>query len=163
MHGCFQNFNSIKVRLEQMFCSMGGVLTSYFNSIKVRLELMVDVLVISNVPYFNSIKVRLELFCGSCSSCGRAFQFHKGTIRTGDGGAVRGGCVNFNSIKVRLEQPRGVPPLGLFVFQFHKGTIRTRERRQQRRLCCAYFNSIKVRLELFFFYGLLSRCNISIP
>ena len=57
------------------------------------------------------------------------FQFHKGTIRT---------FITLSSDSAALS------------FQFHKGTIRTRELIQERTQS-AYFNSIKVQLELAFF------------
>ena len=56
-----------------------------------------------------------------------AFQFHKGTIRT-----------QFADFKVNNDAQ----------FQFHKGTIRTDSEVKANQLNL-YFNSIKVRLELF--------------
>ena len=54
------------------------------------------------------------------------FQFHKGTIRTGDFKYSIKDKVNFNSIKVRLElRDIGVGIGSALGFQFHKGTIRT--------------------------------------
>ena len=78
---------------------------------------------------FNSIKVRLEL---------------RDSTRT-----PKRRC-NFNSIKVRLERLRGYWYWGQRQqFQFHKGAIRTE---QKMSIFCAliYFNSIKVRLELWY-------------
>ena len=74
----------------------------------------------------------------------QAFQFHKGTIRTG---AKVHSCNiphHFNSIKVRLELlvAGGVLP----GFQFHKGTIRTVVLLLLT-MMLNDFNSIKVRLE----------------
>ena len=75
-----------------------------FNSIKVRLEQPDNASLHIALPNFNSIKVRLEHNkAGSCL-CTFKFQFHKGTIRTGQ-------------MKQRM--------LMTTVFQFHKGTIRT--------------------------------------
>mgnify|MGYP001605407720 CR=1 FL=1 len=55
----------------------------------------------------------------------QAFQFHKGTIRTGiDAGSKHIG-VYFNSIKVQLERNPSTQITRLLEFQFHKGTIRT--------------------------------------
>ena len=76
---------------------------------------------------FNSIKVRLELYPFFFLPWKSVFQFHKGTIRTWSGTA--------NDDK-------------LLVFQFHKGTIRT-ETNQLYVANFMYFNSIKVRLELY--------------
>ena len=77
-------------------------------------------------PYFNSIKVRLELRFSKNLTASTKFQFHKGTIRTGD------------QIIVKYI---------IHEFQFHKGTIRTTKRQGAVELK-KYFNSIKVRLEL---------------
>ena len=55
---------------------------------------------------------------------------------------------DFNSIKVRLEQRQErLCQCRPTRFQFHKGTIRT-EPMYDAALGVAYFNSIKVRLEL---------------
>ena len=56
----FDNFNSIKVRLEHKVDNVYELINDYFNSIKVRLE---QTKATSIVPRF-------------------LFQFHKGTIRT---------------------------------------------------------------------------------
>ena len=53
------------------------------------------------------------------------FQFHKGTIRTGNAYQVAVFVGNFNSIKVRLELNAAVNSIYVRSFQFHKGTIRT--------------------------------------
>ena len=118
--------------------------------------------------YFNSIKVRLEPWSASAEIFWTEFQFHKGTIRTGEHifqvarispfqfhkGTIRTSPSRtlpfsvryFNSIKVRLELPTDMWFTRGDEFQFHKGTIRTPPRhrstsKQQ------HFNSIKVRLE----------------
>ena len=74
------NFNSIKVRLE-LKLTVFSMLLSNFNSIKVRLEHPTSILLICT-PYFNSIKVRLEQEWAHGVSSASAFQFHKGAIRT---------------------------------------------------------------------------------
>ena len=54
-----------------------------FNSIKVRLEQLNFASTRNMIANFNSIKVRLELMRGQKSIAERyQFQFHKGTIRT---------------------------------------------------------------------------------
>ena len=55
------NFNSIKVRLEQTSDTFGAVQDINFNSIKVRLEHPEAIDDMFNMNHFNSIKVRLEL------------------------------------------------------------------------------------------------------
>ena len=99
------HFNSIKVRLEpgsaegaggelwQFQFHKGTIRTPsvanhisslpHFNSIKVRLEPIVAITFTSFVVNFNSIKVRLEPLSFSSLHRSCAFQFHKGTIRTG--------------------------------------------------------------------------------
>ena len=57
----------------------------------------------------------------------RAFQFHKGTIKTLILYFPKVLCANFNSIKVRLKQTAYDSFEGGFLFQFHKGTIKTTE------------------------------------
>ena len=79
------------------------------------------------VVNFNSIKVRLEPSLIDSSAGVGLFQFHKGTIRTVD-------AVDFLA--------------SLCLFQFHKGTIRTIVVFRYW-IMLIYFNSIKVRLELF--------------
>ena len=54
-----------------------------------------------------------------------AFQFHKGTIKTGRNGSIVVPCHYFNSIKVRLKRRNKVIFVALLSFQFHKGTIKT--------------------------------------
>ena len=98
------------------------------------------------------------------------FQFHKGTIRTGEEPSrlielnnfnsikvrlepTSFSCeareaYNFNSIKVRLEHGGGNHCFGRLLFQFHKGTIRTLLEIADAAQMPFYFNSIKVRLEL---------------
>ena len=143
-----QNFNSIKVRLEQplqehdrdrirfqfhkgtirTWCSMRSTtLTIYFNSIKVRLELYLPDAKACDNGNFNSIKVRLEPPVNSGALAVPPFQFHKGTIRTSNNqGNINVDFNNFNSIKVRLEQSYYLSPESIKdLFQFHKGTIRT--------------------------------------
>ena len=120
---------------------------SHINSIKVRLEHSTDCAHHKRQANFNSIKVRLELLSLMLSPQCRAFQFHKGTIRTTNFCVYNNKQENFNSIKVRLEHsspqlqhPRSVNFNSIKVrlersghhaciptppFQFHKGTIRT--------------------------------------
>ena len=98
-----------------------------FNSIKVRLEPQTSVATVSSIWDFNSINVRLELqnldatqdqveefqfHKGTIRTISsillwlevRSFQFHKGTIRTLEFNEVYAYMLaNFNSIKVRLE------------------------------------------------------------
>ena len=79
--------------------------------------------------HFNSIKVRLRHAPGSGSAPGRLFQFHKGSIKTGNGSRTWGtGIFNFNSIKVRLRPATGSDDTVPVGFQFHKGSIKTMER-----------------------------------
>ena len=100
----WQNFNSIKVRLEPSrsfsICSR----SVYFNSIKVRLERSALSDSYIKCINFNSIKVRLEPSLSSSASLQKS---------------------NFNSIKVRLEHSERVQGVCRQEFQFHKGTIRT--------------------------------------
>ncbi len=77
----FDDFNSIKVRLERFYCSL-ILLCRYFNSIKVRLELMNEYNINQQKLNFNSIKVRLELDSINGFKFTKEFQFHKGAIRT---------------------------------------------------------------------------------
>ena len=56
---------------------------------------------------------------------------------------------DFNSIKVRLEQQNNTNTTQAPAFQFHKGAIRTKGIRRAVS-SPSYFNSIKVRLELFY-------------
>ena len=119
-----RDFNSIKVRLEptnsasalsyRLFQFHKGTIRTvlqvpvfssirYFNSIKVRLEPYLPVTLPKILLYFNSIKVRLELFTKVVPPLLTLFQFHKGTIRTGDVPKYRHNFPYFNSIKVRLE------------------------------------------------------------
>ena len=53
------------------------------------------------------------------------FQFHKGTIKTGN--RLFRSCVygHFNSIKVQLKRRSLARPVRASEFQFHKGTIKT--------------------------------------
>ena len=77
---------------------------SHINSIKVRLEHSTDRAHHKRQANFNSIKVRLELLSLMLSPQCRAFQFHKGTIRTTNFCVYNNKQENFNSIKVRLER-----------------------------------------------------------
>ena len=80
----FDDFNSIKVRLEPTSIRSRAFPFSYFNSIKVRLERPLLVSFPCFRSHFNSIKVRLELeYRKLFRSKVEIFQFHKGTIRTG--------------------------------------------------------------------------------
>ena len=86
----------------------------------------------------------------SPSKGAKAFQFHKGTIRTAEGTRM-GRRPQFQFHKGTIRTSTGI----LFdkagtVFQFHKGTIRTAISSCERR-GILYFNSIKVQLERFFF------------
>ena len=80
------NFNSIKVRLEPVLSDLFGDIPAYFNSIKVRLELSLFFLTSPILTDFNSIKVRLEQNAYYTPQGVPEFQFHKGTIRTGQEG-----------------------------------------------------------------------------
>ncbi len=53
------------------------------------------------------------------------FQFHKGTIKTGNIVGERDAYFSFNSIKVRLRRRPSRPVSPASLFQFHKGTIKT--------------------------------------
>ena len=102
----FLDFNSIKVRLEQLLVKFTDS-TFKFQFHKGAIRTFVTLWELSNNPLF---------------------QFHKGAIRTV--------CLllqlilhtNFNSIKVRLELVRECGLHHLSVFQFHKGAIRTGHR-----------------------------------
>ena len=113
-----------------------------FNSIKVRLEQAADLSLARFSRYFNSIKVRLERPKGIMIPISlNKFQFHKGAIRTANAAGI---------------------PCPLRSFQFHKGAIRTLSRTfLVMRLM--YFNSIKVRLELWIETHYLEHAPISIP
>ena len=64
---------------------------------------------------------------------GIKFQFHKGTIRTGEVLPVYfKEVIHFNSIKVRLELIYALGLLAAYLFQFHKGTIRTDKRGEEK-------------------------------
>ena len=76
------NFNSIKVRLELAYSTLHKYLYHNFNSIKVRLERKSGAITLHSLYNFNSIKVRLERIQLAVIIFYRAFQFHKGTIRT---------------------------------------------------------------------------------
>ena len=58
----------------------------------------------------------------------------------------------FNSIKVRLEPPQAQRERFEAAFQFHKGTIRTHISVGRTLKQAKHFNSIKVRLELYYGY-----------
>ena len=101
-----------------------------------------------SIADFNSIKVQLKLSLEEFARYGKAFQFHKGTIKTKLRMTRKTRKRHFNSIKVQLKlchrvlqvlddlyfnsikvqlklraetkQGRGSE------FQFHKGTIKTR-------------------------------------
>ena len=75
---------------------------------------------------FNSIKVRLKRKMKSKNYVSLIFQFHKGTIKTGEGTCKVERSVHFNSIKVRLKHDSDFAEQVLaHLFQFHKGTIKT--------------------------------------
>ena len=74
---------------------------------------------------FNSIKVQLKHDTSCHVFADFRFQFHKGTIKTGNPTIVSGSELNFNSIKVQLK-PGSVPRMS--------STLRN-------------FNSIKVQLK----------------
>ena len=99
------HFNSIKVLELTIFTHLIKKFSN-FNSIKVRLEPSRKTLPDGSDLNFNSIKVRLERI-NPYFALGniQAFQFHKGTIRTG---------IGFKLECFIIE-----------LFQFHKGTIRT--------------------------------------
>ena len=116
------------MRLEQLLSEVVDKVSADFNSIKVRLELR------------RFVRISIEL---------PIFQFHKGAIRTasGDGGWMIPPRFQFHKGAIRTTTTdnafEGTP-----VFQFHKGAIRTLLIMPLRELL--YFNSIKVRLELYF-------------
>ena len=97
-----------------------------FNSIKVRLEQVKGQRVPITLPNFNSIKVRLELRdqllrCRSCQ-----FQFHKGAIRTSPAVGIVDSLQLFQFHKGAIRTNSCVPSLCVEnEFQFHKGAIRT--------------------------------------
>ena len=104
---------------------------------------------------FNSIKVRLEQH-GTVEGNERParFQFHKGTIRTLLLHRPRRQQIPFQFHKGTIRT-RSLRAFRIFrhPFQFHKGTIRTRTRRRNEEYP-SNFNSIKVRLELWWIYTL---------
>ena len=55
----------------------------------------------------------------------RQFQFHKGTIKTGQKVITTADNKDFNSIKVRLKLGGVCSSVCVPPFQFHKGTIKT--------------------------------------
>ena len=126
-----KNFNSIKVQLEpasgsERSCNMqpfqfhkGTIRTSSsssssfrcwgnFNSIKVQLERTCGLREGDKYPHFNSIKVQLEPDRLISAISSHIFQFHKGTIRTGNAWWRLRFKRDFNSIKVQLEQLIGI-------------------------------------------------------
>ena len=124
-------------------------MVSNFNSIKVQLRPREDARTHAHITNFNSIKVQLrQAFSPTDCSEASAFQFHKGTIKTGMFLKSNSNRYDFNSIKVQLRQdermyeeiaPRnfnsikvqlrlGAPfstSYEILKFQFHKGTIKT--------------------------------------
>ena len=90
---------------------------------------MLRVVEVLQEDYFNSIKVRLRPGDFLQNLQQYAFQFHKGSIKTGNGSRTWGtGIFNFNSIKVRLRPATGSDDTVPVGFQFHKGSIKTMER-----------------------------------
>ena len=75
---------------------------------------------------FNSIKVRLKQGINNAAQSFIAFQFHKGTIKTGDSmpdiKAI--GTFQFHKGTIKTSGFR-CAALNKLVFQFHKGTIKT--------------------------------------
>ena len=94
-------FHKGTIRTQLLLLLMRKLL--HFNSIKVRLEPIDEGCVHTICGDFNSIKVRLEHTTVSSSIEQLSFQFHKGTIRTGQHGCRKCRQGYFNSIKVRLE------------------------------------------------------------
>ena len=79
--------------------------------------------------YFNSIKVRLKHLSESLKFTAKAFQFHKGAIKTALGAYRVTADTDFNSIKVRLKRLSLFQWCALCQFQFHKGAIKTERKR----------------------------------
>ena len=118
----------------------------YFNSIKVQFELPKVLPSKWVIHDFNSIKVQFELMASNPHIKTPAFQFHKGTIWTG-----QLSCEKFKYIfqfhKGTIWTCSTVWYLWFCtLFQFHKGTIWTHNTHYSRRVFY-YFNSIKVQFE----------------
>ena len=121
-----RHFNSIKVRLEQVYQGSGWMLLHPFQFHKGAIRTQMHLSHSTLLFHFNSIKVRLEPSKRFLNISIELFQFHKGAIRTMQ--EFIEDCLtleNFNSIKVRLELVFYCTP-----FDSMKN-----------------FNSIKVRLE----------------
>ena len=120
-----------------------------FNSIKVRLEQAKGRLILLAKHDFNSIKVRLEPNRLSSELKNILFQFHKGTIRTQDAFVDYYNVPAFQFHKGTIRTFTSVTTSSArTTFQFHKGTIRTQANVELKKLDLN-FNSIKVRLERF--------------
>ena len=99
----YDNFNSIKVRLER-HAESAKLLQLLFQFHKGTIRTFT----------LNSLFIHLL-----------KFQFHKGTIRTSQTLGFVFAEHHFNSIKVRLEHQMQQYYTDFMLFQFHKGTIRT--------------------------------------
>ena len=101
---CKRKFQFHKGTIKTLLTTPFTSRRQHFNSIKVRLKLPDSNISVSAKQHFNSIKVRLKHLSCLVDSVLSEFQFHKGTIKTGDTGC-------------RFHSDRQ--------FQFHKGTIKT--------------------------------------
>ena len=109
---------------------------------------------LSHLSNFNSIKVRLEHSTDWIYEAVLLFQFHKGTIRTFGHKYTNYYLIKFQFHKGTIRTcSRTAFFKPSYEFQFHKGTIRTKQNWYWW-LVSNYFNSIKVRLELFGSRGL---------
>ena len=118
-------FNSTKVRLRRAAGRLSGkgrkfqfhkgsiktrslfpyvTLRKSFNSTKVRLRRSISYILLHYAICFNSTKVRLRLSGRNLRCVRKSFQFHKGSIKTGQ---------NFGVLLFKIA------------FQFHKGSIKT--------------------------------------
>ena len=96
--------------------------------------------------HFNSIKVRLKLRNATGIVGDLLFQFHKGTIKTGQSVlTLVFEKFQFHKGTIKTIQAR-INQMASSAFQFHKGTIKTNSNTLTK-LLVLYFNSIKVRLK----------------
>ena len=99
-----RNFNSIKVRLEQVMRKNNNIKQLNFNSIKVRLEHqeIINRFAVAEFQFHKGAIRTNHPYPDICDDL--AFQFHNGAIRTEDFACHVIAQVHFNSIKVRLER-----------------------------------------------------------
>ena len=122
----FENFNSIKVQLKPARADCRDCVIRHFNSIKVQLK-----------------RRKLEMLARL-----KAFQFHKGTIKTPFSMSKPVRSSYFNSIKVQLKLSSSLR--GIFTM-CNFNSIKVQLKRRASILFCIsriYFNSIKVQLKL---------------